>query len=68
MLETQKDGYFTTNDFIPQVETAIDIFERVHPDTKSIFLFDNAPSNCKVADDALNVEMIFYPGGKQPKM
>ena len=51
MLETQKDGYFTNDSLIPQTEMAIDIFERVHPDAKGIFLFDIAPPHRKVADD-----------------
>lgn len=41
----------------------------MHPDGKGIFLFDNAPSHRKVADDALNVDkMNVSPGRKQPKL
>ena len=69
MLEVQKDGYFNNDLLLPQVGKAIDIFERLHPDGKGIFLFDNAPSHRKVADDALNVDkMNVRPGGKQPKL
>ena len=43
--------------------------ERVHPNAQGLFLFDNAPSHKKVADDALNVDkMNVHPGGMQPKM
>jgi len=41
----------------------------VHPNAQGLFLFDNAPSHKKVADDALNVDkMNVHPGGMQPKM
>ena len=69
MLEIQKDGYFNNNLLLPQVEKAVDIFEKIHPNTNGIFLFDNAPSHHKVASDALNVQkMNVRPGGKQPLM
>ena len=52
-----------------QVEKAINIFERIHPDATGIFMFDNAPSHRKMANDALNAEkMNVGPGGKQPAM
>ena len=36
---------------------------------QAFFIFDNAPSHRKMADDALNVDkMNVGPGGKQPKM
>ena len=54
---------------LQQVEKAVDIFERVHPDARGIFIFDNAPSHRKMADDALNADkMNVGPGGKQPVM
>ena len=69
LLETNKDGYFNNELLIKQVEKTIDIFQRIHPDCRGIFLFDNAPSHRKVADDALNGDkMNVGPGGKQPKM
>ena len=47
----------------------MNIFERVHPEATAIFMFDNAPSHKRIADNALNVEKINVgPGGKQPKM
>ena len=60
----------TNNDLLlPPVEKAVDIFEKIHPEAKGIFLFDNAPSHRKVATDALNVDkMNVHPGGKQPVM
>ena len=68
-LETQKEGYFNNDHLLQQVKHTIDIFERVHPNAQGLFLFDNAPSHKKIADDALNVDkMNVHPGGMQPKM
>lgn len=69
MLEHQKDGYFTNEQFVVQVEKAIDIFEAKYPGVQAIFLFDNTPSHRKLSSDALNVNsMNVGPGGKQMKM
>ena len=44
-------------------------FSRVHLNARGIFLFDNAPSHRKAAEDALNADrMNVGPGGKQPIM
>ena len=69
LLETTRDGYFNNSLLLKQVEKAINIFERVHPEAQGIFLFDNAPSHCKMADDTPNADkMNAGPGGKQPIM
>ena len=47
LLETSRNGYFTDDNLLQQVEKAVDIFERVHPDARGIFIFDNAPSHRK---------------------
>ncbi|KAF9455309.1 hypothetical protein BDZ94DRAFT_1205895, partial [Collybia nuda] len=50
-----RDGYFTADDLIQQVDKAIDIFEgRTNGLATGLFLFDNAPSHQKRADDALS--------------
>ena len=68
-LETQKEGYFNNVMFIAQVKRAIKIFEKKFPGITGIFLFDNAPSHKKFADNALNASnMNVYPGGKQPAL
>ena len=68
-LEISKEGYFNNDHLLKQVEKTINIFERVYPHAKGIFLFDNAPSHCKVADDVPNADkMNAGPGGKQPVM
>lgn len=69
MLETQRDGYFTNDLLLHQVERSVDIFERVHPQAQALFLFDNAPSHRKLAEDTPNADkMNVGRGGKQPKM
>jgi hypothetical protein len=50
-----RDGYFSSDDLIAQVDNAIDIFEgRTNGLATGLFLFDNAPSHQKRADDALS--------------
>ena len=70
LLEVHREGYFTNDHLLAQVEKTVDIFKRVHPEASALFLFDNAPSHRKMADDALNADkMNVGPGGKQqPKM
>ncbi len=66
MLETQRDGYFNSEKFLAQVHRAITIFDRKYPDRTGLFMFDNAPSHKKMANNALNVDhMNVHPGGKQ---
>lgn len=49
------NGYFSTNDLIQQVDKAIDICkDKTQGFATGLFLFDNAPSHQKCADDALS--------------
>lgn len=51
----QRDGYFTNDNLVAQVEKAIDIFEaKTHGFVKGLFLFDNATTHRKRASDALS--------------
>ena len=69
LVETQQDGYFNSEQFLEQVDTAIDIFEAKFPNSQGLFIFDNAPIHKKYPDDALNADrMNVRPGGKQPIM
>ena len=69
LLETNTDGYFTNDLLMKQVDKAINIFEDKYPHAQALFLFDNAPSHKKYAEDALNADkMNVRPGGKQPKL
>ena len=68
-LEPQKDGYFTNDQFVNQVDKAMSIFEAKYPGAQGLFLFNNAPSHRKFASDALNVHSLnVWPGGKQAKL
>ena len=68
-MEHQSEGYFTNELFVAQVDKAIKIFEQKYPGVVGLFIFDNAPSHCKKADNALNPDkMNISNGGKQPHM
>ena len=50
-----RDGYFSCEDLLKQVEHSIDIFEsKTSGFTTGLFIFDNAPSHQKCAPDALS--------------
>jgi hypothetical protein len=49
-----RDGYFDCDDIIDQSTKAMDILERHFPDDDHIFIFDNATTHTKRADDALS--------------
>ena len=50
-----RDGYFTADDLVKQVDFAIDIFEsKTNGTATGLFLFDNAPSHQKRSPDALS--------------
>ena len=50
-----RDGYFDSDALLKQIDLAIDIFEEhTNKFAMGLFLFDNAPSHQKRADDALS--------------
>jgi hypothetical protein len=50
-----RDGWFNADHLLAQVDHAIDIFEEITGGyAQGLFLFDNAPSHQKHADDALS--------------
>jgi hypothetical protein len=50
-----RDGYFSANDLLKQVENAIDIFEnKTSGFATGLFMFDNAPSHQRRVPDALS--------------
>lgn len=70
LLETgdNRGGYWDSPKFLANVRVAADIAEIKYPKESYdlLWLFDNAPSHRKMADDALNVnKMNVKPGGKQ---
>ena len=49
------NGYFDADNFLAQVDKAIDIFEeRTHGFATGLFLFDNAPIHQKCPPDAIS--------------
>ncbi|KAJ7328898.1 hypothetical protein DFH08DRAFT_672282, partial [Mycena albidolilacea] len=60
-----RDGYFSSEDLLAQVDQAIDIFEaKTKGFAVGLFLFDNAPSHRKRAADALSTRKML----KSPKL
>jgi hypothetical protein len=50
-----RDGWFSADDLLRQVDNAIDIFEGLTNGwAQGLFLFDNAPSHQKRAPDAIS--------------
>jgi hypothetical protein len=50
-----RDGWFSADDLLKQVDHAIDIFQHITGgQARGLFLFDNAPSHQKWAEDALS--------------
>ena len=69
VLDVSKDGYFNNSMLLKQVDKTIKIFEEIYPEAQALFLFDNAPSHKKIADNVPNADkMNVGPGGKQPVM
>ena len=54
-LGKNRDGWFSVKELLAQLDTAIDIFEGLTKGwAQGLFLFDNAPSHQKHADNALS--------------
>jgi hypothetical protein len=54
-----RDGWFTADHLLAQVNHAIDIFDGLTGGyAQGLFLFDNAPSHQKWADDALSARLM----------
>ncbi|KAI0039257.1 hypothetical protein FA95DRAFT_1585324 [Auriscalpium vulgare] len=49
-----REGYFTNDDILRQVAKAMDILDKHYPNDCHIFVFDNATTHQKRADDALS--------------
>ena len=72
----QRDGYFSSENLLQEVEKAVDIFEgKTKGFAQGLFLFDNAPSHQKRAPDALSARKMpknpsngWKPHKDSPKM
>ena len=54
-----RDGWFSASDLLDQVDNAIDIFEGITKGwAQGLFLFDNAPSHQKRADDTISAHQM----------
>ena len=49
-----RDGYFTNSEILDHVTTAMNILDKHAPLEKHVFMFDNATTHLKRADDALS--------------
>jgi hypothetical protein len=57
-----RDGYFNNADVLEHAQKAMDIVKEYYPDDNHVFLFDNATTHLKRADDALSARsMSKYP-------
>lgn len=67
-----REGYWTCEKFVHQLEAAVKICEFKYPRAdgwKWIWVFDQSSCHTAMAEDALDVsKMNVGPGGKQPKM
>jgi hypothetical protein len=60
-----RDGYFTSDEFLPIVEIALFIFHFMFPSTQLVVVFDQSGVHWKKADDALNADHLnLYKPGK----
>ncbi|OJA17495.1 hypothetical protein AZE42_13838 [Rhizopogon vesiculosus] len=49
-----RDGYFTNENILAHAEKAMDILSRDYANEDHVFVFDNATTHLKRADDALS--------------
>ncbi|KAB5588389.1 Periplasmic nitrate reductase [Ceratobasidium theobromae] len=55
---SNRDGYFTCNRVVAQLENAIKIVQETFPDFTHIFIYDNAPSHTKRPEDAISAKIM----------
>ncbi|KAF8809148.1 hypothetical protein BYT27DRAFT_7222690 [Phlegmacium glaucopus] len=55
---TNHDGYFTNDDIQEQVQAAMDILLEFYPQFDHIFVYDNATTHLKRAEDALSARQM----------
>jgi len=53
-----RDGYFTAEDILAQTAKAIDLLSKYYSDSDHVFIFDNAPTHLKRAEDALSARQM----------
>lgn len=67
-----REGYWTSEKFMQQIEVAVKIAEMKYPKSQGwrhVWVFDHSSCHAAMADDSLDVsKMNVNPGGKQRKM
>ncbi|OAX33831.1 hypothetical protein K503DRAFT_836237 [Rhizopogon vinicolor AM-OR11-026] len=53
-----RDGYFSNDEIIRHAEKAMTILEKDYPDDDHVFVFDNATTHLKRADDAISARQM----------
>lgn len=62
------DNWWDTEQFLKQIDLAIDIHNKVHPDVQALFIFDQSSAHASLPPDALRAwDMNKSNGGKQRK-
>lgn len=51
---SNRDGYFTCNQVVQQLENAVKIVNEAYPEYTHVFVYDNAPSHTKRPEDAIS--------------
>ena len=49
-----RDGYFTNDEILEQANAAMDLCQELWPEFEHVFVYDNAKTHCKRAEDALS--------------
>ena len=56
-----REGYYTNDDIISQLNNAVDIAQKYFPSDDHAFFYDNATTHTKRPDGSLNHRMINLP-------
>lgn len=58
------DGYFTSEEIVDQLESSMDLIQKLYPDDDHLFILNNATTHLKRADDAPSAHKM--PRGPSP--
>lgn len=60
----EREGYFTSDEIVAQLDKAMDVIKKLYPDDDHLFILDNATTHLKRADDAISARKM--PKGPSP--
>ena len=63
----RRDGYFTNDDIVAQATKAMDILKEYYPDDDHIFVYDNAMTHLKRAQDSISARRMLVNTSKPEK-